>query len=125
MRTRNFANHHRFIIASSSLSDSHSPSCYYATARIPTTQAPAWSQTTSRPVVQRTTPRRQSGVTSAPTKQTTPKLSKCVWAIVNCCSQGSTKIRYSCFEEFGCHGAFWGVNPCAEEIRTSAIARLA
>ncbi|XP_023171363.1 uncharacterized protein LOC111599808 isoform X1 [Drosophila hydei] len=94
-------------------------------ARIPTTQAPAWSQTTSRPVVQRTTPRRQSGVTSAPTKQTTPKLSKCVWAIVNCCSQGSTKIRYSCFEEFGCHGAFWGVNPCAEEIRTSAIARLA
>ncbi|XP_070143068.1 uncharacterized protein hdly isoform X2 [Drosophila kikkawai] len=49
----------------------------------------------------------------APT--TAPKVTNCVWAIVNCCDNGSKKIRYSCFESFGCHGAFWGINPCADE----------
>ncbi|XP_037716269.1 uncharacterized protein LOC119551140 isoform X2 [Drosophila subpulchrella] len=44
-----------------------------------------------------------------------PKVSKCVWAIVNCCTGDSKKIRYNCFETFGCHGAFWGINPCADE----------
>ncbi|KRK02978.1 uncharacterized protein Dyak_GE25698, isoform C [Drosophila yakuba] len=44
-----------------------------------------------------------------------PKVSKCVWAIVNCCTGESKKVRYNCFEEFGCHGAFWDINPCADE----------
>ncbi|XP_044250235.2 uncharacterized protein hdly isoform X2 [Drosophila takahashii] len=43
------------------------------------------------------------------------KVTKCVWAIVNCCSSESKKVRYNCFEEFGCHGAFWDINPCADE----------
>nr|XP_036673753.1 uncharacterized protein LOC118877787 isoform X1 [Drosophila suzukii] len=50
-----------------------------------------------------------------PTAATEPKVSKCVWAIVNCCTSDSKKIRYNCFETFGCHGAFWGINPCADE----------
>ncbi|KPU79728.1 uncharacterized protein Dana_GF17997, isoform C [Drosophila ananassae] len=44
-----------------------------------------------------------------------PKVTSCVWAIVNCCTSGSRKIRYSCFEEFGCNGAFWDINPCADQ----------
>lgn len=38
--------------------------------------------------------------------------SKCVWAIANCCSQFSDKIRYYCFEQNQCFGAFWGDNVC-------------
>ncbi|KAM8707034.1 hypothetical protein ACLKA7_011184 [Drosophila subpalustris] len=91
---------------------------------IQTTRAPTFANrptaTTQRP--------RQEVVTSGPGGAgggvTTPKVSNCVWAIVNCCSQGSSRIRYSCFEEFGCHGAFWDINPCAENVRDDAIATL-
>ncbi|XP_065091491.1 uncharacterized protein hdly isoform X2 [Ochlerotatus camptorhynchus] len=38
--------------------------------------------------------------------------SKCTWAIANCCSQFSDKIRYYCFEQNQCFGAFWGDNVC-------------
>ncbi|XP_034485467.1 uncharacterized protein LOC117790228 isoform X2 [Drosophila innubila] len=90
---------------------------------IQTTSAP--SIATRRPLTTTTQPPRRETVTSAPGGGiTTPKVSNCVWAIVNCCTDGSTQIRYSCFEEFGCHGAFWGINPCADNVRDNAIASL-
>ncbi|XP_014277271.1 SR-related and CTD-associated factor 4 [Halyomorpha halys] len=46
--------------------------------------------------------------------------SRCVWAIVACCSPDSNAIRYSCFELLGCPGAFWGVNPCESKVVTAA-----
>ncbi|KAH8358944.1 hypothetical protein KR093_003432 [Drosophila rubida] len=74
------------------------------TTRAPSFQTPLEEATTARPA------------TSAPAtgRRTTPRVSSCVWAIVNCCSQGNSEIHYHCFEEFGCHGAFWGINPCAD-----------
>ncbi|XP_051863102.1 uncharacterized protein LOC117573894 isoform X7 [Drosophila albomicans] len=64
--------------------------------------------------------------TSAPaaSRRNTPRVSSCVWAIVNCCSQGNSEIHYNCFEEFDCHGAFWGVNPCADNVRDGTIVSL-
>ncbi|XP_051863095.1 uncharacterized protein LOC117573894 isoform X4 [Drosophila albomicans] len=61
-------------------------------------------------------------VAPATTRRTSPRLSSCTWAISNCCSQGKSRIHYNCFEKFGCHGAFWGVNPCADKVRDGAIA---
>lgn len=40
------------------------------------------------------------------------KPSKCTWAIANCCSHNSDRIRYYCFEQNQCYGAFWGENVC-------------
>ncbi|XP_017848924.1 uncharacterized protein LOC108604131 isoform X2 [Drosophila busckii] len=98
-------------------------------------QRPSWGSNTGRrpPVTDSparipTAPPRRPGfapVTSAPpAPQSTPRVSSCVWAIVNCCSRGSSQIRYNCFEEFGCHGAFWGVNPCADQVRQRVIASI-
>lgn len=54
-----------------------------------------------------------------------PKVSRCVWAIVNCCTGESKKVRYNCFEEFGCHGAFWDINPCADEgVKQGALTKV-
>ncbi|XP_021708402.1 uncharacterized protein LOC5576866 isoform X3 [Aedes aegypti] len=47
---------------------------------------------------------------SNPNRRAAP--SKCTWAIANCCSQFSDKIRYHCFEQNQCFGAFWGDNVC-------------
>uniref|UniRef100_A0A1I8PBK2 Uncharacterized protein n=1 Tax=Stomoxys calcitrans TaxID=35570 RepID=A0A1I8PBK2_STOCA len=52
-------------------------------------------------------------------------ISQCVWAIVNCCSNRNNQIRYSCFEQNGCYGAFWGLNPCAENVRDNFISYVA
>ncbi|KAL9900016.1 hadley isoform 1-T10 [Glossina fuscipes fuscipes] len=52
-------------------------------------------------------------------------ISQCVWAIVNCCSTGDSEIRYSCFEQNGCYGAFWDLNPCAESVRDNIITYVA
>ncbi|KAI8046459.1 hypothetical protein M5D96_002669 [Drosophila gunungcola] len=61
-----------------------------------------------------------------PPPTSAPKVSNCVWAILNCCSSDSEKIRYNCFEEFNCHGAFWDINPCADrEIRDADLVPLA
>lgn len=30
-------------------------------------------------------------------------------------------MRYSCFERFGCGGAFWDINPCNEDVFDSAV----
>lgn len=38
--------------------------------------------------------------------------SKCTWGIANCCSHNSMQIRYYCFEQNQCFGAFWGDNVC-------------
>ncbi|EDW51638.1 uncharacterized protein LOC6620082 isoform X1 [Drosophila sechellia] len=75
--------------------------------RPPPTRAPVVGLPTLRPN-QRPLPQ-TAGVDSE------PKVSRCVWAIVNCCTGESKKVRYNCFEEFGCHGAFWDINPCADE----------
>lgn len=50
-----------------------------------------------------------------------PQVSRCVWAIVTCCSPDSRAVRYGCFEQSGCHGAFWGTSPCDRHIARSAI----
>lgn len=46
----------------------------------------------------------------------------CVWAIVSCCSAVSNQIRYNCFEQRGCVGAFWDASPCDSEFAKAAIA---
>lgn len=50
--------------------------------------------------------------------------SKCVWAIVSCCSVASNQISYNCFEQLGCSGAFWDSNPCETEFARAAIANV-
>ncbi|XP_044757109.1 uncharacterized protein LOC123315476 isoform X2 [Coccinella septempunctata] len=47
--------------------------------------------------------------------------SKCVWAIVSCCSTSSKDISYECFDQLGCGGPFWDVNPCDTEYAKAAI----
>ncbi|XP_014254499.1 uncharacterized protein LOC106669492 [Cimex lectularius] len=54
------------------------------------------------------------------TNDTNQEPSKCVWAIVACCSPNSREIRYSCFELLGCEGPFWDENPCESRIVTAA-----
>ncbi|KAH8418058.1 hypothetical protein KR222_011115 [Zaprionus bogoriensis] len=56
--------------------------------------------------------------TRAPNRRVSP----CVWAIVNCCEADSEEIRYNCFEHFGCIGAFWDINPCADSRPANALA---
>ncbi|XP_037811214.1 uncharacterized protein LOC119603295 isoform X2 [Lucilia sericata] len=67
----------------------------------------------------------QTSVARAPTASPQPAseagISQCVWAIVNCCSSRNSEIRYSCFEQNGCYGAFWGLNPCADNVRDTFI----
>ncbi|PSN34088.1 hypothetical protein C0J52_26574 [Blattella germanica] len=46
---------------------------------------------------------------------------KCVWAIISCCSPGSNRVRYPCFELLGCPGPFWDSNPCQEGIASAAV----
>ncbi|XP_058813911.1 uncharacterized protein LOC131677857 isoform X2 [Topomyia yanbarensis] len=45
--------------------------------------------------------------------------SKCTWAIANCCSHNSDKIRYYCFEQNQCFGAFWGENVCLRHFEAA------
>ncbi|XP_058467830.1 uncharacterized protein LOC131440510 isoform X2 [Malaya genurostris] len=45
--------------------------------------------------------------------------SKCTWAIANCCSHNSDKIRYYCFEQNQCFGAFWGENVCRRHFEAA------
>ncbi|XP_001358614.4 uncharacterized protein hdly isoform X2 [Drosophila pseudoobscura] len=87
---------------------------------------PSWSQTqtTSRPWDSPPVTAAPSWSRPTPRATPSPKVTNCVWAIVNCCSKGSKKIRYNCFEEFGCSGAFWGINPCADETVLDADERL-
>ncbi|XP_055376673.1 uncharacterized protein LOC129608907 [Condylostylus longicornis] len=47
--------------------------------------------------------------------------SNCIWAIVNCCSKSNTTIRYGCFEQIGCVGAFWDFNPCGDNWQRKAV----
>lgn len=51
----------------------------------------------------------------------TRQLAKCVWGVVNCCSRSNNAIRYACFEQLGCHGAFWDLNPCNNDVIDAAI----
>ncbi|KAM7360874.1 hadley [Cochliomyia hominivorax] len=63
----------------------------------------------------------RASTTSRPDPTTQGGISQCVWAIVNCCSSRNSEIRYSCFEQNGCYGAFWGLNPCADNVRDNFI----
>lgn len=47
--------------------------------------------------------------------------SRCVWAVISCCSPLSNNVRYSCFEQLGCNGSFWDGNPCSREYTTAAL----
>lgn len=48
--------------------------------------------------------------------------SRCVWAIVSCCTASSGQVDFGCFEELGCQGPFWDTNPCDSEVAKAAIA---
>ncbi|XP_055848916.1 uncharacterized protein LOC129913939 isoform X2 [Episyrphus balteatus] len=81
------------------------------------TRPPATQRTTPRP---RTTPRTTQRPT--PAQESSPRtLSACIWAISSCCDNRNTEIRYQCFERLGCQGAFWDLNPCADDIYRSAV----
>ncbi|KAJ3667185.1 hypothetical protein Zmor_002585 [Zophobas morio] len=56
-----------------------------------------------------------------PTQPAPPEPSRCVWAIISCCSS-SNDISYDCFDQRGCPGAFWDTNPCDSEFSRAAIA---
>lgn len=45
----------------------------------------------------------------------------CVWAVVSCCSAGSTNVADACFEQRGCPGPFWGTSPCDSQFARDAI----
>jgi hypothetical protein len=47
--------------------------------------------------------------------------SRCVWAIICCCSPGSNEVRNPCFELLGCPGPFWDSNPCNGKMTGAAI----
>lgn len=47
--------------------------------------------------------------------------SRCVWGIINCCTRNNLAIRYQCFEQIGCSGAFWDFNPCSDNILDAAF----
>lgn len=51
----------------------------------------------------------------------TLQLGKCVRAVLNCCSRSNNVIRYACFEQRGCHGAFWDLNPCNNDVIDAAL----
>ncbi|XP_037948223.1 uncharacterized protein LOC119679759 isoform X2 [Teleopsis dalmanni] len=68
-----------------------------------------------------TTPRPRRPQTEPPAQKSPTAISECVWAIVSCCSSRDYNVRYNCFEANGCIGAFWGLNPCADNVRESAI----
>jgi hypothetical protein len=52
---------------------------------------------------------------------TTADPSRCVWAIISCCSPGSSNVRNPCFELLGCPGPFWDTKPCNERITGAAL----
>jgi hypothetical protein len=47
--------------------------------------------------------------------------SRCVWAIISCCSPRSNEVRHPCFELLGCPGPFWDTNPCNKGMTASAV----
>ncbi|XP_055903564.1 uncharacterized protein LOC129939548 [Eupeodes corollae] len=86
----------------------------------------SWSdsapRTTLRPSVQSTF---RPAVTSRPPAVASQPsasrgISSCIWAITSCCTS-SEQIRYQCFERLGCSGAFWDLNPCADDILRLAV----
>lgn len=46
---------------------------------------------------------------------------RCVWAIISCCSPGSNRVRHPCFELLGCPGPFWDTNPCNKRMIGAAV----
>ncbi|KAF5300072.1 hypothetical protein FQA39_LY11264 [Lamprigera yunnana] len=50
--------------------------------------------------------------------------SRCVWAIISCCSASSNAVSYDCFEQLGCNGAFWDDSPCDNDIARAAISNV-
>ncbi|KAK9875191.1 hypothetical protein WA026_005983 [Henosepilachna vigintioctopunctata] len=64
--------------------------------------------------------RRPITTTEAPSRAP-PGPSRCVWAIVSCCSTSSKAVSINCFEQFGCSGPFWDVSPCETEYAKAAI----
>ncbi|XP_055678589.1 uncharacterized protein LOC129787218 isoform X2 [Lutzomyia longipalpis] len=58
-------------------------------------------------------------IATRPTQPEGP--SRCVWAIVNCCTPRNPAVRYACFERVGCHGVFWDLNPCSDVVVQAAV----
>lgn len=55
------------------------------------------------------------------TQRPARELNRCVWSIISCCSPTDNNIRYNCFENLGCPGAFWDRNPCSREVIQAAL----
>lgn len=75
------------------------------------------AQPAPRPVFAPPPPPPQSTVASP-----TPTPSRCVWAIISCCSAFSGDVSYGCFEQLGCTGPFWDASPCESDFARAAIA---
>ncbi|XP_069690233.1 uncharacterized protein hdly [Periplaneta americana] len=60
-------------------------------------------------------------VTSNAPPSTSLDVSRCVWAIVSCCSPGSDTVNHPCFEVLGCPGPFWDSNPCTDKMANAAL----
>jgi hypothetical protein len=63
-------------------------------------------------------------ISAGSTKKLLPTVadpSRCVWAIISCCSPGSSNVRNPCFELLGCSGPFWDTNPCNEGMANAAL----
>ncbi|XP_031338545.1 uncharacterized protein LOC116167343 isoform X1 [Photinus pyralis] len=79
---------------------------------------PADSETTNNEI----TPSREPVVENQPPAPSIGNQpSRCVWAIISCCSASSNTVSYDCFEQLGCNGAFWDNSPCDSEIARAAI----
>lgn len=76
--------------------------------------------TTRQPVVQQTRPPQSQAIPPA-AQGGAEAPSRCIWAVISCCSPVSTNVRYACFEQLGCPGSFWDQNPCSREITAAAL----
>lgn len=72
----------------------------------------------TRPPLRTTTTTTPRPTTASNSKRPT----RCVWAIVSCCTASSGQVNFDCFEELGCQGPFWDTNPCDSEVARAAIA---
>lgn len=81
----------------------------------PSVGAPIWSSDDDEPIFSQQRPQ-QIDATVTPLGP-----SRCVWGIVNCCTRRDINIRYACFEQIGCQGAFWDFNPCGDDILDAAL----
>lgn len=95
---------------------------------VPSVNNPASGSNASPPTLETSVPpseeELQEVFTRRPVSSTpraTRELNRCVWSIISCCSPTDSNIRYNCFENLGCPGAFWDGNPCSKDVIQAAL----